>query len=79
MSFFCNLASYDDVKTNADDILGRSTEPAARGYRRRGAAVHGRPMTSRCSRNGLQTAASPERVVTSVRRNESMRGKLVIL
>jgi hypothetical protein len=23
MSFFCDLASYDDVKTNADDILGR--------------------------------------------------------
>jgi hypothetical protein len=23
MSFFCNLASYDDVKTNAADILGR--------------------------------------------------------
>jgi hypothetical protein len=23
MSFFCNLASYDDVRTNADDILGR--------------------------------------------------------
>ena len=23
MSFFCDLASYEDVKTNADDILGR--------------------------------------------------------
>jgi hypothetical protein len=23
MSFFCDLSSYDDVKTNATDILGR--------------------------------------------------------
>ncbi|MBV8526546.1 MAG: hypothetical protein JOY71_31285 [Acetobacteraceae bacterium] len=23
MSFFCDLSSYDDVKTNAKDILGR--------------------------------------------------------
>lgn len=23
MSFFCDLANYDDVKTNADDILNR--------------------------------------------------------
>jgi hypothetical protein len=23
MAFFCDLASYDDVKTNARDILGR--------------------------------------------------------
>jgi hypothetical protein len=23
MSFFCNLSSYDDVKANATDILGR--------------------------------------------------------
>lgn len=23
MAFFCNLASYDDVKTNAQQILGR--------------------------------------------------------
>jgi hypothetical protein len=23
MQFFCDLSSYDDVKTNADDILGR--------------------------------------------------------
>ena len=23
MAFFCDLANYDDVKTNANDILGR--------------------------------------------------------